>query len=176
VIDIKLTGRLVTVLACVLVVVALLAYLTLTGGRAVASEVETAQAASTGMRRFYLTHYQFDMYEVLTACAQGYHFASLWELIDPSNLKYNTRLGYKEDDSGQGPPTGWSSTGWVRTGYISSQGSAGEANCENWQDFDAWGSVAQLPHDWTSGNQDVGVWDVEREECHSPFRVWCIED
>jgi hypothetical protein len=55
VIDIKLTRGLVVALSCILVVAALLAYLTLTGGSAVASEAETAQAASTGMRQFYLT-------------------------------------------------------------------------------------------------------------------------
>ena len=119
VIDIKLTKGLVAVFSCVLAIVGLLAYLMLTGERAVASEAgtsgETSLAALTGMRQFYLTPDEFDGDEVLTACAPGYHMASLWEIVDPTNLKYNIVLGHTTPDSGQGPPP-WSE-GWVRTGY-----------------------------------------------------------
>jgi len=79
VIDIKLTRGLIVAHSCVLVVVALLAYLTLTGESAVASEAETAQAASTGMCQFCLTKDGCLGNATKTACADGYHFVSLGE-------------------------------------------------------------------------------------------------
>ena len=177
VIDIKLTRRVVTVLACGLVVVGLLAYLMLTGESA-AAVGETSPAQSSGMREFYLTQYRFhDGNDALTACAEGYHFASLWELVDPSNLRYNTSLGYTRADSGQGPPA---AGGWVRTGYQSStnQTFPGRGNCAVWTS-DAtldYGTTILLPFDWTLGVQDMGVWDVTVNSCHSQIPVWCIED
>ena len=80
VIDIKLTKGLVVVLSCVLVVVALLTYLTLTGESAAASETETAAVQVTGMRQYYLTELEYKGDEVLTACATGYHMAFFWEI------------------------------------------------------------------------------------------------
>jgi hypothetical protein len=77
VIDIKLTRGLVVALSCVLVLVVLLTFLTLAGDSASASEMEAAQAASTGTRQFYLTSLPVTGAEALTACAAGYHMASL---------------------------------------------------------------------------------------------------
>jgi hypothetical protein len=177
VIDIKLTRGLVVALSCILVVAALLAYLTLTGGSAVASEAETAQAASTGMRQFYLTTNTHYPPQAPSACATGYHFASLWEMADPSNLKYNTSLGYTTADSGQGPQTYLD--GWVRTGYGSNgQNTAGKANCLNWTNntSSSYGTTVKLPDDWAGGYQDIGVWAVDTAQCSTAWRVWCIED
>jgi hypothetical protein len=45
--------------------------------------------------------------------------ASMWEISDPSNLRYDTQLGVTTADSGFGPPAGTSFVaffGWVRTG------------------------------------------------------------
>jgi hypothetical protein len=67
-------------------------------------------------RAFYLTQTQHTGGEALTACAAGYHMASLWEIFDPSNLRYESDLGRKNDDSGFGPPTG--EVGWIRTGGL----------------------------------------------------------
>jgi hypothetical protein len=185
VIDIKLTKGLVVALSCVLVVAGLLAYLTLVGERVAASETETAQAASTGMRQFYLTQDAFFPSEALTACAAGYHMASLWELAAPSNLKYNTALGsafYGDPDLGQGPPSfPGGLKAWVRTGYeASTSATAGQANCDAWSSDDAGdsGTVAYLPSDWTgvTQTQDVGVWSVDVHSCWQQWWVWCIED
>ena len=105
VIDIKLTRGLVVALSCVLVLAALVTFLTLTGNSASASETEAVQAASTGMRQFYLSLVLVDGSDALSTCAEGYHMASLWEIADPSNLAYNTALGCTKPDSGQGPPS-----------------------------------------------------------------------
>jgi hypothetical protein len=37
---------------------------------------------------FYLTKTKHNGAQALTACAAGYHMPSIWEIHDPSNLKY----------------------------------------------------------------------------------------
>jgi hypothetical protein len=179
VIDIKLSRGLVVVLSCLLVLAALLTFLTLTGGSASASETEAAEPASTGIRQYYLTDtlsaVQGD--DVLNACAASYHTASLWEIADPSNQKYNTELGLTGDDGGQGPPT--NNYGWVRTGFGSSTSSVpGQANCAIWASNGSsdYGTVVLLPHSWTAGLDDVGVWETGVRQCSQFARVWCIGD
>jgi hypothetical protein len=183
VIDIKLTRGLVVALSCALVVVGLLAYLTLTGKRAAASETgtsgEASLAQSTGMRQFYLTPgIGVQGNQARTACAAGYHMASIWELAAPSNLKYNTSLGANWDDNGQGPPT--NHYGWVRTGYTaSSTGGAGVANCDAWNSTSGTGTYVWLHALWTDTSalgEDVGVWSTDLDSCASVRPVWCIED
>ena len=176
VIDIKLTRGLVVTLSCVLVLLVLVTFVTLAGDNASASEREAAQAASAGMRQFYLTSENFDGDQVLNACAAGYHMASLWEITDPSNLNYNTALGRTRPDSGQGPPFEW---GWVRTGYESySSAINGRANCDSWtDDYDLdFGTMASLPSDWAGGEDHIGVWTTLVLPCDIPVAVWCIED
>ena len=176
VIDIKLTRGLVVVLSCGLTAVALLTCLTLMGDRAVASETETAMVQATGMRQYYLTELEYKGDEALTACVAGYHMASLWELADPSNLKYATSLGFMREDSGYGPPY---KNGWVRTGYANYGGNtAGWANCKVWSSREAgdYGTRVYLPSSWTAGDQDMGVWGVITGGCSGSASVWCIED
>jgi len=144
-------------------------------------------AASAGLRGYYLTQ---DTYNGADAdgtdgngagvCAEGYHFASLWEILDPSILKYNTGLGMVRDDSGQGPPTLPFVGGWVRTGFgRSGSTTPGVGNCDGWDsssDSD-WGTLARLPSDWTAG-QDLHVWQVDTTTCNTAVlvRVWCVAD
>jgi hypothetical protein len=130
-----------------------------------------------GVRQFYLSPGVHLGNEALSACANGYHFASLWEIADPSNLRYNHSLGVTYDDSGSGPPS--SSFGRVRTGYSSSNSStAGEANCESWtsQSSPDRGTIAYLPYNWTAGWDEIGVWTVDTRPCWLSYHVWCIED
>lgn len=177
VIDIKLTRGLAVVLSCVLVLALLLTYLTLTGDNASASDVEAAPAASTGMRQFYLTSATVDGFDALTACATGYHMASLWEILDPSNLAYNTALGHTSLDSGQGPPSDY--LGWVRTGSYSSPADiVGAGNCIAWTSrvTGQHGSMVRLSWQWAADNEDIGVWLAATGDCHNVYRVWCIED
>jgi hypothetical protein len=185
VIDINLTRGLVALLALALLMAAFVGYLAWGQREAVASGLQAPLAASTGMRQYYLTktwHYGADADGTdgngAGVCASGYHFASLWEIMDPSNLKYNTDLGRTMSDSGKGPVTNL--YGWVRTGYYNStSGSPGAANCNAWtssSDSD-WGTYARLPNDWTAG-QDIHVWAVDTATCDSAvfLRVWCVAD
>jgi len=143
VIDINLTRGLVALLALALLVAALLGYLAWNQDEVAASgpqaPLDRARdrplASSAGLRGYYLTQGTYNGAEAdgtdgngAGVCASGYHFASLWEILDPSNLKYNTTLGYTQADSGQGPPT--NALGWVRTGYLSNTSTtAGQGNC-----------------------------------------------
>jgi hypothetical protein len=183
VIDINLTRGLVALLALALLMAALVGYLTWGQREAAASGSQAPLATSAGLRGYYLTQSQYNGAQAdgtdgngAGVCAEGYHFASLWEILDPSNLKYNTDLGMVEDDSGQGPPTMYQ--GWVRTGYNSdSSSTTGEGNCNAWTSSDSghYGTRARLPPTWTAG-QDIHVWQVDISTCAIGRRVWCVED
>jgi hypothetical protein len=130
------------------------------------------------MRQFYQTK---DVYTAIEAgvgvCADGYHFGSIWELLDPSNLEYNTFLGRTSDDSGQGPPsTDW---GWVRTGNDSSSDTTvGTGNCDNWTNNSislGAGPQARLNPSWDTPGAFPG-WAVENTWCNFNRFVWCVED
>jgi hypothetical protein len=166
--------------------VTLLAALITNQARATAPSSLASASATFGVRQFYLTKTTFQAGGARTACAKGYHFASIWEIADPSALEYNSDLGQTGSDSGEGPPTqiwffGGSSValGWTRTGYTtSSVDTVGWANCSGWGTSDglAWGTVANLPSDWTGGEQDIGAWNTEVRTCNSTLRVWCVQN
>jgi hypothetical protein len=186
VINIKLTRGLVAVLIAALLAVAFVGYLALGQKQASASpavpEAPAAPAATSGgLRKYYRTATSYLPTEALTACATGYHFASLWEILDTSNLEYDTILGDYQDDSGYGPLT--SRRGWVRTGYNSaSTGYPGQNNCLAWMTNDGayQGTSAELPDQWTSTDPneipDIGVWIVGNASCSTAIPVWCVED
>jgi hypothetical protein len=95
-------------------------------------QVMDALSGNANGNLFYLTNFSRNANQVLTACAAGYHMASLWEIYDPSNLTYDTSHpeAYVKADSGQGPPSLW--YGWVRTGFDNSASSKpGAGNCLN---------------------------------------------
>ena len=56
-------------------------------------QAQVASLADKGPRKFYLTQALHNGAQALSACAQGYHMASLWEIHDTSNLRYDTDLG-----------------------------------------------------------------------------------
>jgi hypothetical protein len=146
---------------------------------AAAASPQAVAAASTGLRRFYLTPYWRYGNTALTACASGYHMASMWEILDSSNLEYNTDLGNYGGDSGQGPPAG-GLKGWVRTGYSGRHDPlAGQANCDAWTSNSSahYGTVVRLPDTWVNSGVDVHVWQVDVALCSSQLQpVWCVED
>jgi hypothetical protein len=130
---------------------------------------------------FYLTVAKYYGDEPLTACAPGYHMASLWEIADPSNLRYDTTLGVTSADSGSGPPTGppQEYVGWVRTGYHSPDVSAypGLANCNAWTSSNGVhnGTAVGLPYNWQTSVGDVGPWTAGITSCGgTQWRVWCV--
>lgn len=180
VIDIRLTRGLVAVLIAALLAVAFVGYLALGQKEASASPAtapEAPAAGSSGLRQYYRTSNAYTPTRISLACASGYHFASLWEILDTSNLEYNNILGDWQEDSGYGPLTG--RRGWVRTGYNSaSTGVPGQNNCLAWtSSSDAYqGTSAELTDQWGSETTDVGVWIVGNDACDTPVPVWCVED
>lgn len=139
------------------------------------SSLERAQVAiGFQARKYYLTEASFVGNQVLTACAAGYHTASLWEILDPSNLVYDTSLGYRYIPGDGTPPTGVS--GWARTGNVPSIGNgAGNGNCGLWSfaAADHYGTLIELPDDWTAPGSSMGVWLTGYAECTEAYRVWC---
>jgi hypothetical protein len=131
-----------------------------------------------GLRRYYLTAALHKGNEALTACAGGYHMASLFEIHDPSNLKYDTALGFKRDDSGAGPPTGTS--GWIRTGWDASESELpGSSNCNAWTSDSPFGEGATvfLPRIWRlTDGPVIAPWLSSGELCIEPIRVWCVQN
>jgi hypothetical protein len=101
--------------------------------------------------------------------------SSLWEIADPSNLKYDTVNRVTRDDSGDGPPTGI--RGWIRTGYVDDHSMmAGRANRDTWTSLSGEGTTARLPTQWNAGLEDLGVWELSYRECNLGEYVWCVED
>jgi hypothetical protein len=182
VINVNLTRWLAVLLAAGMALAAFIGYLAWGQGKVTASAPQASLASSTGMRQYYLTEATYEGDQPTGTdgngagvCAAGYHFASMWELLDPSNLRYNTVLGHTKDDSGQGPPS--DVPGWVRTGNVSSvTATAGTSNCGNWTIgiFES-GSQAKLDLSWDTPGHFPG-WVVDTEECGQPRRVWCVED
>ena len=162
--------------AALLVIALALATVLLARSPAPASAAgEAVSAATDHMRRYYLGG-PVMANVAISSCASGYHFASIWEILDPSNLVYNADLGVDAADSGEGPPITW--PGWVRTGYYTNHGAiVGRANCDAWAsvaDGD-YGTTARLPLDWLAG-PELHVWDVNLQDCDVPGHIWCVED
>jgi hypothetical protein len=132
-------------------------------------------------RKFYLTQTTRDGSQALAACAGGYHMASLWEIHDPSNLHYDTTLGFTLADSGSGPPSSPLASGWIRTGSQSSAtGVPGVGNCQAWTSNSSAdrGTEVFLPDVWNSpGVTLVSPWFTPLPStCDNTRRVWCVQD
>ena len=139
---------------------------------------EVASAAiGGGGHHFYLTSNIYIPSNALSACASGYHMASLWEILDVSNLTYDYDhpAAYTQADSGYGPPAFWN--GWVRTGYLSSGvDTAGTGNCLNWSDATTnnYGVSVRLTNAWETAPGDIFTWDTTSYDCFHSGPVWCV--
>lgn len=137
----------------------------------------TAQKAKKALKRgFYVTLTNVRGDEVLTACAKGYHAASLWELLDVSSLRYHASHpdAKTRDDSGEGPPGEW--YGWVRTGIDAiAADQAGRANCNLWttRETGQFGTIARLT---TTVDGPVAPWDLTTWSCSGIAPVWCVSN
>ena len=49
-------------------------------------------------RAFYLSQNGVPADQALAACVPGFHMASLYEILDPSSLRYDTSLGLSFED------------------------------------------------------------------------------
>jgi len=143
-----------------------------------------ASCSARGTRRFYLTQSAHNGTQAVLACAVGFHFASMWELQDPSHLEYDVARGVTSPDAGLGPPTSLAE-GWIRTGRAStsSNGRQGVDNCNAWSSSSGQGTVAGLDTagNWLNGwdtvpQSRVEPWDPDLQNCSDPKHVWCVED
>ena len=143
--------------------------------------VRSAAVAPTqpaGLRRhFYVTAHKVPADGVLSACAPGYHAASIWEILDVSNLTYDAAhpAAFTRADSGYGPPSAW--YGWVRTGYVSSaSATAGTGNCYAWTSTakGVYGTAVGLPYAWEIAPGDMSTWDATPAACAATGPVWCV--
>ena len=168
---------LVVLLTLALLAAAVLGALLLSDGRASASPPGDPQQLAVSPRRYYLTSSTTNGAGALTACATGYHMASLWEILDTTNLEYNSTLGWTNDDSGSGPPTGY--PGWVRTGYAGGSSiTPGVGNCYAWTSSSSSysGTSVQLPTVWTVAADQTAPWDADYWSCNTSLWVWCVGD
>jgi hypothetical protein len=148
------------------------------------SQLSAAPPASTAPARgYYLTPGFYTGAQALTACATGYHMASLFEISSPSTLRYETSLGRTTADSGLGPPSYSQHTGetgnfgWARTGA-----SAGVAQSSNDKNCNVW--TSNSTSDWGTAAAFVTLttlpWptiETLQAECDwTVVGVWCIQN
>jgi hypothetical protein len=144
------------------------------------SDVVVTESTSLYLRQYYLTKDLYNGHGALNACASGYHFASIWEILDTSNLKYDIALGKSRTDDGFGPPS--MLDGWVRTGWNNEVTNyPGSANCNAWTSNSSsdYGTVVSLDYDWDSYRGTVGVWMASTAHCGGTMGVnyvWCVAD
>lgn len=134
---------------------------------------------ATQPRKFYLTQALGDAADAPTMCAAGYHMASMWEILDPTELRYDSQLGLVQADSGSGPPS--DREGWVRTGNIANElnSGPGDSNCEAYTSNQAghFGTFAELTEHWdTEVPEPVTPWSTGAGSCSFPTRVWCVQN
>jgi hypothetical protein len=142
-------------------------------------EISSLSAIGAGNNQYYLTSAVYYPDQALTACSAGYHMASLWEILDVSNLTYDYDhpAAVSKADSGFGPPSNW--YGWVRTGYDSSPSSVtGTGNCNNWTSrlITDYGVSVKLSFSWEIAPGDISTWDATSFTCNYVGPVWCIGD
>jgi len=144
--------------------------------------VQTTAASADPRRVFYLTDSFHQGNAALMACAAGFHMASMWEILDVSNLRYATDAEGNGDvfhlvGAAVGPPI--EEFGWVRTGGASfNLDVVGLSNCSWWTsnlDTD-YGSGVELDRQWDDVGTLLGPWDALSTTCQQDLHVWCIED
>ena len=138
-----------------------------------------APADAGQLRKYYLTPEEtgFQGGQALTACARGFHMASLWEIRDTSNLQYDTARGETQADSGDGPPIELG--GWVRTGGAAhASAGAGQGNCDAYTSSSSLsrGTIIYLGDDWTAAPTVISPWQGINRACNTSVRVWCMQD
>ena len=134
-------------------------------------------------RRFYVSPVGVMGDSTLTACDDGFHMASIWEMLDVTRLRYDTSRGHLTSDMGSGPPNVLAA--WVRTGRgDGNQDFAGRANCDSWTSANPlhYGSFAVLQSYWNPlqggppADSRLPGWQGGSASCDTNARVWCIED
>lgn len=132
-------------------------------------------AASAQQRYYYLTKNAVPADKALTACARGYHMASIVELSAPGTLHYyyNHAYAYSEGlDQGHSPPL--NTIGWIRTANA-----PGLNNCTVWSSVSpaVTGTVAYLVFSKNvTTRQLTWSWFTKDLSCNGTSQVWCVEN
>lgn len=112
-------------------------------------------------RRFYLSATLADGAGATSACAPGFHLASIYEIQTPAALDYVTSLGVTRDDSGSSVTN--SDSGWVRNGTLND-------NCGAFTTSALIGSFAGF-------STTLGPALLRGQTfCNIPTEVWCVAD
>jgi len=126
---------------------------------------------------YYLTPGEYLGDEVLFQCAKHYHFASIWEIRDTSNLSYDLKRGLTTEESGFGPPA--HIPGWLRSGALDTPACdnwTSSANGEEFPELGRLGSFGTLDPGQIFGDQNGDGWFLENQPCWIPIHVWCASD
>ncbi|MGH9796338.1 MAG: hypothetical protein ACRD5G_16340 [Candidatus Acidiferrales bacterium] len=139
---------------------------------------QSAKRSNDTRRAFYLTPLTYDGSQAVNACVAGYHMASMWEIMDPSNLRYETTLGATEADAGSGPPITLGA--WIRTGRFAQTVSTGNLpNCNVWTSNSTtdYGTVVGLTDEWSgTAGRPLISWEKTNITCVTHGRVWCVQN
>jgi hypothetical protein len=165
----------------------------LTGIRTEVNQIQnTITTNSTWPRKYFITDTEYypTTISAANACGTGFHFASLFEILEPSGLLYDTKnaLAFyhpSDYDQGFGPPT--FILGWVRTGFgrYADNAAPGQSNCNNWttSNSEAYGTAVSLNGAWTNlftSSDDFSPitrwWLPMAIQCKQKIRVWCVSD
>jgi hypothetical protein len=151
------------------------------GGTATAGNFcDDGSCSLDGRRRYYLTTGTYNGSQALTACGAGFHMASLWEILDPTVLQYDTTRGQTTEDSGSGPPGNIGA--WIRTGKPlgTASSSPGGESCSGYTTTSENGTRVWLPRDWDSDPVSTTLtapwWNGTLSSCAGASPVWCTED
>jgi hypothetical protein len=140
------------------------------------------KGSSDSRRAYYLTQTLQDAAAAPYACAPGFHMASLSEIFDPTNLRYDTSLGVFTDEPAAGiPPVRF---GWIRVGIIVPEpyqnDTPGRASCNHYtsSDPDLNGTVVAFDDDWAqwSTPNRISPWQATIRACSVSQRTWCVQD
>lgn len=137
--------------------------------------------SSASLRKYFMSNSQNDASHATAQCGPGFHMASMWELVNPSALSYDTTRGYTNADSGSGPPV---LSAWIRTGESAGTiNIPGAANCNAWTSNSPndYGTAVNLPFAWTYDPQFqphylTAPWMAAAVTCDQVRPTWCIQD
>jgi len=152
---------------------------TIVGLSAVVGLSFAAPSPADANTKFYLTQEVFPANAALTACARGYHMASMWEILELGSLKYDSSRGFVTPDAGSGPPS--TQPGWVRTGYYPfSANVPGGSNCSVWTSNSSadYGTSVMLEPSWAPDavGSRISPWRAGVFSCDSRIQVWCVHN
>jgi len=149
-----------------------LAGMTETGGNL----CDDGSCSANPQRLYYLTPEKtYNGAQAQDACEVGFHMASMWEILDPTVLRYDMTRGSTNDDVGSGPPS--IDKGWIRTGSAPEpSGIPGRASCSGYTSTSGDGTGASLEASWEPASSWVPWWKTSNETCDGDWRVWCVQD